>query len=295
MEAARAAAAAAASIVATGSAAASVLPSMTPPPAVAAARRRPTRRRRPSTRATEALKAAAAAEPFPATPTVLKLALPETQAGGVIGRGGAVVQRIVSQSGAVIKISNSDELLPRTRERVCTITRTLAQVHCAQRLVSQQLATVAAGGGEEPVEVNPQGALKLVLPHVSVGVIIGKGGEVIRGLMSETGANVQISNVDEKIEATQEQIVNVSGTVIACDACQQRISASEAPLTQQHVNHSDTTPHVHHHRRPTTPTTTTTTTTHTYDDTDHHHPHVRHHPRTTHTFTTTDDRRRDHR
>ena len=37
-------------------------------------------------------------------------------------------------------------------ERVCTITGTLAQVHCAQRLVSQQLATVAAGGGEEQRE-----------------------------------------------------------------------------------------------------------------------------------------------
>ena len=233
---------------------------------------------------------------------MLKLALPETQAGGVIGRGGAVVQRIVSQSGAVIKISNSDELLPRTRERVCTITGTLAQVHCAQRLVSQQLATVAAGGGEEPVEVNPQGAraLKLVLPHVSVGVIIGKGGEVIRGLMSETGANVQISNVDEKIEATQERIVNVSGTVLACDACQQRISQllSEAPLTQQARQ-----PQRHHTTRSPPPTTNDTDHhhhhhPHTYDDTDHHHhhPHVRHHPHVPPTRSpppTTDDT--DHR
>ena len=70
--------------------------------------------------ATEALKAAAAAEPFPRRHRAQARAA-ETQAGGVIGRG-AVVQRIVSQSGAVIKISNSDELLPRTRERVCTIT-----------------------------------------------------------------------------------------------------------------------------------------------------------------------------
>ncbi len=227
----------------------------------------------------------------------------------MIGRGGAVVQRIVSQSGAVIKISNSDELLPRTRERVCTITGTLAQVHCAQRLVSQQLATVAAGGGEEPVEVNPQGAraLKLVLPHVSVGVIIGKGGEVIRGLMSETGANVQISNVDEKIEATQERIVNVSGTVLACDACQQRISQllSEAPLTQQARQPPTATPHHtftttddQRHRPPppppptrtTTPTTTTTTTTHTYATTHTYHPHVHHHRRPTTPTTDDDDR-----
>ena len=46
--------------------------------------------------------------------------------------------------------------------------------------------------------------LKLLFPHNSCGVVMGRGGEFIRQLITATGASVRISQPSEMIVATQE-------------------------------------------------------------------------------------------
>ena len=70
---------------------------------------------------------------------VLKLLLPEKETGHVIGKGGSVLTKIKLDSGARVRISNIDEVIPMTRERVCTIVGTLPAVLLAQKLVSNAL------------------------------------------------------------------------------------------------------------------------------------------------------------
>ena len=52
---------------------------------------------------------------------VLKLLLPERETGHVIGKGGSVLTKIKLDSGARVRISNIDEVIPMTRERVCVV------------------------------------------------------------------------------------------------------------------------------------------------------------------------------
>ena len=70
---------------------------------------------------------------------VLKLLLPERETGHVIGKGGSVLTKIKLDSGARVRISNIDEVIPMTRERVCTIVGTLPAVLLAQKLVCNAL------------------------------------------------------------------------------------------------------------------------------------------------------------
>ena len=70
---------------------------------------------------------------------VLKLLLPEKETGQVIGKGGSVLTKIKLDSGARVRVSNIDEVIPMTRERVCTIVGTLPAVLLAQKLVSNAL------------------------------------------------------------------------------------------------------------------------------------------------------------
>ena len=60
--------------------------------------------------------------------------VPRTVAPQVIGKGGSVLTKIKLDSGARVRISNIDEVIPMTRERVCTIVGTLPAVLLAQML-----------------------------------------------------------------------------------------------------------------------------------------------------------------
>merc|ERR1712087_50933 len=77
--------------------------------------------------------------------------------------------------------------------------------------------------------------LKLLFPHISCGVVMGRGGSFIKELMQTTGAAVKASQPDEIIAATQERIVTITGSVAAIDAAQDLIcnKMSEAPIAQQ--------------------------------------------------------------
>lgn len=59
--------------------------------------------------------------------------------GTVIGKGGAVLNEIQSQSGARVQISSKGDLIPGTTERKCTILGPMSCVHAAHYLLLQRL------------------------------------------------------------------------------------------------------------------------------------------------------------
>eukprot|EP00967_Tisochrysis_lutea_P017041 scaffold19260_cov32-Tisochrysis_lutea.AAC.4 len=117
----------------------------------------------------------------------------EKEVGHVIGRGGEVLRQIRSDSQARVHISAMDELLPLTRERIITISGSLHALLAAQHLLSEQLhtarteraakAAIAAGETAPPPAAEQPRTLKLLFPHVSCGVIMGRGGSFIKELM----------------------------------------------------------------------------------------------------------------
>ena len=104
---------------------------------------------------------------------VLKILLPEKETGHVIGKGGSVLNKIKEASGTRVRISAMDEVIPMTRERICTIVGTLPAVLLAQKLISTALVENVKPLIDEPVF--NQRTLKLLLSHAAVGCIIGRG------------------------------------------------------------------------------------------------------------------------
>lgn len=104
---------------------------------------------------------------------VLKILLPEKETGHVIGKAGSVLNKIKETSGTRIRISAMDEVIPMTRERICTIVGTLPSVLLAQKLISTALVENSKPLIDEPV--GSQRTLKLLLSHAAVGCVIGRG------------------------------------------------------------------------------------------------------------------------
>ena len=106
--------------------------------------------------------------------------------GRVIGKGGETIKGLQAQSGAHITI---DQNFPEGVPRKISISGPAGCVDIATRLVEDLLK----GGPVRNGSVGPGQAQKLVdCPKEMVGRVIGRGGETIKGLQSQTGARIQI-------------------------------------------------------------------------------------------------------
>ena len=168
---------------------------------------------------------------------VLKLLVPNAQTGGLIGKQGAVLRQIMDGSGTKVRISATDEVVPKTGERVATITGPLPALCRAQQLISQQLmlAQATQSGADESLALDAERSVKMLIPNHSCGLVIGKAGALIKELMERTGATVRVSQPSDIIAATQERVITFTGTPHAVDAAQMWVSETlaQAPLSQQ--------------------------------------------------------------
>ncbi|RZS22601.1 hypothetical protein BHM03_00055402 [Ensete ventricosum] len=138
--------------------------------------------------------------------TVYRYLCPGRKIGSIIGRGGEIVKQLRSDTQAKIRIG---ETLPGCEERVITIFSTsketnkfedtgdnvcpaqdaLFKVH--DRLVNDEAM------GEEDTDVDTtQVTLRLLVPSDQIGCIIGKGGQIIQGIRSDSGAQIRILKND---------------------------------------------------------------------------------------------------
>jgi RNA-binding protein Nova len=71
--------------------------------------------------------------------TTVTLAIPEDRVGGVIGKGGSVINQIKDLVNVSIRISKKGDHLPGTTDRACQISGSPEAVELAQRLVMQKV------------------------------------------------------------------------------------------------------------------------------------------------------------
>ena len=106
--------------------------------------------------------------------------------GRVIGKGGETIKGLQAQSGAHITV---DQNFPEGVPRKISISGPAGCVDIATKLVEDLLK----GGPVRSGSVGPGQAQHLVeCPKEMVGRVIGRGGETIKGLKSQTGARIQI-------------------------------------------------------------------------------------------------------
>uniref|UniRef100_A0A8R7V868 K Homology domain-containing protein n=1 Tax=Triticum urartu TaxID=4572 RepID=A0A8R7V868_TRIUA len=112
------------------------------------------------------------------------------QAGLIIGMGGSTVAAVEARSGARVKLSRHDQLLPGTDRRVVLVHGLLSQVMDAMEVLLQRLLLYQVQG-DQAVDSEP--TLVLVVPQPCCGVLIGKGGSVIKSFTEASETAIQIS------------------------------------------------------------------------------------------------------
>lgn len=122
--------------------------------------------------------------------------------GSIIGRGGEIVKQLRSDTQAKIRIGDT---VPGCDERVVTIYSSsrktnrfydtgddICPAQDALFKVHESLLTVDSLNDEDADADAPQVTVRLLVPSDQIGCIIGKGGQIVQGIRSDTGAQIRI-------------------------------------------------------------------------------------------------------
>ena len=134
-------------------------------------------------------------------PCYAKFLLPDRVAGSVIGRGGQVLQEFEHTSGAQIKVSPPKAFFPTTSDRMVMLSGEIPCIVSAVGLVVNKL--LEHGADENSMMI------RITVPTTSIPAVIGKGGEIIRSLQSQTGAHLHLF---DRIDGLPETVCEVKGS-----------------------------------------------------------------------------------
>jgi far upstream element-binding protein len=127
--------------------------------------------------------------------------------GRVIGRGGETIKGLQQQSGAHITI---DQNFPEGHPRKITVSGTPEAVKRSLAMIAQLIE-----GGPAAITVPGEAEFTLKIEQGVVGKLIGKGGETIKGMQTQTGARIQIDQTNWQVNLTgSHQSVNAARDLI---------------------------------------------------------------------------------
>ncbi|XP_049763886.1 far upstream element-binding protein 1 isoform X6 [Schistocerca cancellata] len=121
--------------------------------------------------------------------------VPDKMVGLIIGRGGEQISRLQNESGCKIQMAPDSAGMP---DRTCTLTGTREAINRAKELimniVQQRSRTEGTGSGMGDMNMGSSNHAHVAVPKAAVGVVIGKGGDMIKKIQNETGARVQFQH-----------------------------------------------------------------------------------------------------
>ena len=161
--------------------------------------------------------------------------VPRNKTGGLIGRGGASINRVRQDSGATVKVGAPEDVVAGDPDvRKCIVSGAVEQVMAAFTLIVHKLEETPAGAAraadappmaqgyaQNPyVQQYPQGAMPAQLapgtmpvqfqvPNESMGAVIGRAGATINQIRSMSGAKVDIA---QSVPGMPMRLVTVTGT-----------------------------------------------------------------------------------
>lgn len=132
--------------------------------------------------------------------TVFRYLCPVKKIGSVIGRGGDIVKQLRMETRAKIKIG---EAVPGCDERVVTIYSASGETNAggddgekalspAQDALFRIHDRVVAGDDGASSDGEQSVTAKLLVPSDQIGCVLGRGGQVVQNIRSETGAHIRI-------------------------------------------------------------------------------------------------------
>ena len=131
--------------------------------------------------------------------------VPHNVVGLIIGKGGDTIRTIQQSSGAHMQVQRDAEVQGGIDKREVNISGTPTQIELAKSMVealiaqkeqetqaNQQLSQ-GGGAGSHSGIYDGKPTVTITIPNQTVGMIIGRGGETIKGLIHKTNCKIQIS------------------------------------------------------------------------------------------------------
>lgn len=153
----------------------------------------------------------------------VKIEVPPTLVGFIIGRGGETIRDLQERSGARIHVARESDEDANKPTRTISIGGSKQAVELASKLVNNLLEDRKSGGSHYGPGANGD-SIKVIVPNEKVGLIIGRGGETIRGIQQRTTANVQIPRESDSANPSVRTI-EISGTKESCEAAKKEIES----------------------------------------------------------------------
>ncbi|PIN06888.1 RNA-binding protein NOVA1/PASILLA [Handroanthus impetiginosus] len=192
----------------------------------------------------------------------IRLVVPNSSCGGIIGKGGATIRSLIEDSRANIKISPQDIYSPGLPDRLIIITGTLGDQMRAIELILLKLikdpyylqsvnapfpyaALLYNGMNYVPngVGVKYQNWLQnqedrstsvtIGIADEHIGLIVGRGGRTIMEISQFSGARVKISNRGDFISGTSNRKVTITGPQRAISVAESMILRRVASVTER--------------------------------------------------------------
>jgi len=139
--------------------------------------------------------------------------IPVSVVGFLIGHGGESMRALQSESNCQIDISKGRELFQDTNERTLTIKGKIPGLMVAMNTIFEKIQEKIAPHIPKDYfdlkEFKRENEMKLVIPHVSAGTVIGEHGSIIRELRESTNAQIKVSSADNPRRQTSERVITV--------------------------------------------------------------------------------------
>jgi predicted PilT family ATPase len=156
----------------------------------------------------------------------IRILIDERSVGGLIGKGGAVVNKIRQDTGCLVDISDA---VSGAKKRCVTVVGLHASLAKCLHLIAERLHDQKKKGGTDSsaydtksiVPTDSECNLTLLIPNSQVGGIIGKSGIKINATRSETGCNIKIS--EKPLDNSTEKSVVLRGSSKSIYAALQKI------------------------------------------------------------------------
>lgn len=152
--------------------------------------------------------------------TTRKIEVPNNKVGVLIGKAGDTIRYLQYNSGAKIQITRDADADPHCATRSVELIGSLESIDKAEKLMNAVIAEADAGGspslvarGLSPAQVTVGSEqIQIQVPNEKVGLIIGRGGETIKGLQTKSGARIQLipQHLPEG-DDSKERTVQVTG------------------------------------------------------------------------------------
>ncbi|XP_072225297.1 far upstream element-binding protein 2-like isoform X2 [Leuresthes tenuis] len=154
--------------------------------------------------------------------TVHEMMIPAGKAGLVIGKGGETIKQLQERAGVKMILIQDASQGPNI-DKPLHIIGDSYKVQQAQEMVQEILRDRDQGGFSERTEFSSRmgGGMDISVPRHSVGVVIGRNGDMIKKIQNDAGVRIQFKQDDG---TGPDKIAHISGPPDCCEHAAQIIN-----------------------------------------------------------------------